>query len=98
MATEEERCAAAKRLQAIDDAFQKGDLDALRTAVEDVTAIPNGHMPDGIGSCLVYAIYHGPLPFIRTLLDLGADPNAPADDGFPPCSNIAGDHAPMRLS
>ena len=41
-------------------------------------------MPDGIGSCLVYAIYHSPLAFIRTLLEIGADPNAPADDGFPP--------------
>jgi ankyrin repeat protein len=29
------------------------------------------------------AIYHSPLTFIRTLLELGADPNAPADDGFP---------------
>ena len=38
----------------------------------------------GIGSCLVYAIYHSPLAFIRTLLEVGADPNAPVDDGFPP--------------
>ena len=36
------------------------------------------------GSCLVYAIYWSPLAFIRTVLDLGADPNAPVDDGFPP--------------
>jgi hypothetical protein len=41
-------------------------------------------MPDGIGSCLVYAIYHSPLAFIRTLLEIGADSKAPADDGFPP--------------
>ena len=41
-------------------------------------------MPDGIGPCLTYAIYHSPLPFIRTLLEIGANPNAPADDGFPP--------------
>ena len=41
-------------------------------------------MPDAIGSCLVYAIYHSPLAFIRTLLEIGADPNAPVDDGFPP--------------
>ena len=38
----------------------------------------------GIGSCLVYAIYHSPFAFIRTLLEIGADPRAPADDGFPP--------------
>ncbi len=41
-------------------------------------------MPDVIGPCLVYAIYHSPLAFIRTLLEIGADPNAPVDDGFPP--------------
>ncbi len=68
----------------IDDAFRRGDLDALRAAVGDPALIPNGRMPDTIGSCLVYAIYHSPLPFIRTLLTLGADPNAPVDDGFPP--------------
>jgi ankyrin repeat protein len=41
-------------------------------------------MPNTIGTCLVYAIYHSPLAFIRTLLEMGADPNAPVDDGFPP--------------
>jgi ankyrin repeat protein len=41
-------------------------------------------MPLTIGPCLVYAIYHGPLPFIRTLLAIGADPNPVVDDGFPP--------------
>src|SRR6476469_9074672 len=68
----------------IDEAFRKGDLDGLRAAVDDPAVIPNGRMPITIGSCLVYAIYHSPLPFIRTLLEMGADPNAPSDDGFPP--------------
>ena len=36
------------------------------------------------GTCLVYAVYHSPIAFIRTLLEIGADPNAPVDDGFPP--------------
>ena len=84
MATEAERCAKAKKLQRIDDAFRKGDLDGLRVAVDDPTAVPNGRMPDTVGPCLVYAIYHSPLAFIRTLLEIGADPNAPVDDGFPP--------------
>jgi hypothetical protein len=84
MATEDQRCAEAKELQRIDEAFRKGDLDALRAAVNDPTVIPNGRMPDTIGACLVYAIYHSPLAFIRTLLEIGADPNAPTDDGFPP--------------
>jgi hypothetical protein len=84
MTTEEERCAEAKKFQRLDDAFRKGDLDALRAAVDDPALVPNGRMPDTIGSCLIYAIYHSPLAFIRTLLEVGADPNAPVDDGFPP--------------
>jgi hypothetical protein len=84
MATDEERCAEAKRFQRIDDAFRRGDLEGLRAAVEDPAAVPNGRMPDTVGHCLVYAIFHSPLAFIRTLLEMGADPNAPAGDGFPP--------------
>lgn len=84
MATEEERCAEAKQFRRIDDAFRKGDLEALRAAVDDAALVPNGRMPDTVGNCLVYAIYHSPLPFIRTLLEIGADPNAPVTGGFPP--------------
>jgi hypothetical protein len=84
MATEEERCAEAKKFQRIDEAFHNGDLDALRVAVDDPAVVPNGRMPDTIGSCLVYAIYHSPLAFIGRLLEIGADPNVPVDDGFPP--------------
>ena len=84
MATDERRCAEARRIQRIDDAFRIGDLEALRAAVDDPGLVPNGHVHDTIGTCLVYAIYTSPLSFIRTLLDIGADPNAPADDGFPP--------------
>jgi len=95
VATDEERCAEAKTFRLIDDAFHRGDLRGLRAAVDDPTAVPNGRMPDAIGSCLVYAIYHSPLVFIRTLLEIGADPNAPVDDGFPPliaalsCTRVA---------
>jgi uncharacterized protein len=84
MPTEGERCAEAKKLQQIDAAFRAGDLDALRAAVGDPAVVPNGRMPDTVGSCLVYAIYHSPLAFIRKLLEIGAEPNAPVDDGFPP--------------
>jgi len=82
--TEDRRCAEAKEFQRIDGAFRAGDLDALRAAVADPALVPNGPMPATIGSCLVYAIYHSPFAFIRTLLEADADPNAPADDGFPP--------------
>jgi hypothetical protein len=84
MTNDEERCARARKLQRIDDAFRAGDLAALRAAVDDPGAVPNGHVDDTIGTCLVYAIYHSPLEFIRELLALGANPNVPVDDGFPP--------------
>ncbi len=91
--TEEERCAEARRIARIDDAFRAGDLEALRAAVDDPAVVPNGRVP--FGTCLVYAVYHSPIAFIRTLLEIGADPNAPVDDGFPPliaalaCTNDA---------
>lgn len=68
----------------IDQAFRTGDLDGLRTAVEDPSLIPNGWLGLGIGYCFIYAIYHSPLSFLHQLLDLGADPNLAVDDGFPP--------------
>jgi ankyrin repeat protein len=82
--SEDERCAEAKKFRNIDAAFRAGDLDALRAAVEDPNDIPNGVMPLTIGTCLVYAIYHSPLPFIRQLLEIGADPVPETLDGFPP--------------
>jgi uncharacterized protein len=75
---ERERCLR------IDAAFRAGDLDALRAAVEDPAAVPNGPMPLAIGPCLEYAIYHSPLGFIRTLLEIGADPSPRDHSGFPP--------------
>jgi len=68
----------------IDAAFRAGDLAALRAAVGDPAVVPNGPMPLSVGSCLTYAIYHSPLPFIRTLLEIGADPNPSDHAGFPP--------------
>jgi hypothetical protein len=84
VSTDEERCAEFRKFERIDEAFRTGTLSALRAAVDDPSVIPNGRMPDTIGTCLVYAIYRSPVAFIRTLLEIGADPNAPADDGFPP--------------
>ena len=84
--SEEERCAEHARFLRIDAAFKAGDLAALRDAVEDPALVPNGPMPVSIGNCLEYAIYHSPLTFIRTLLELGANPNPPDGEhaGFPP--------------
>jgi ankyrin repeat protein len=84
MKSDAERCKESETFRKIDAAFRNGDLAALRAAVDDPASLPNGPMPLSIGPCLVYAIYHSPLPFIRTLLATGADPNLAVDDGFPP--------------
>jgi hypothetical protein len=84
LTSDEERCAEHRRFKTIDAAFRAGDLAALRAAVEDPDAVPNGAMPLTIGPCLEYAIYHSPLPFIRTLLEIGANPTPENHIGFPP--------------
>lgn len=84
MKSEQARCAEYREFKNINTAFRAGDLAALRAAVDDPAAIPNGTMPMTIGACLEYAIYHSPLPFIRTLLEIGADPNPEHHAGFPP--------------
>ena len=68
MKSDTERCAEYEKFKRIDNAFRVGDLAALRAAVDDPESVPNGPMPLTIGSCLEYAIYHSPPPFIRTLL------------------------------
>jgi hypothetical protein len=82
MTTEQERCAEYERFKRIDSAFRQGDLAALRAAVDDPESVPNGPMPLTIGACLEYAIYHSPLPFIRGLLEIGAEPNPRDHIGF----------------
>lgn len=84
MKADVQRCAEHEQFKKIDAAFHAGDLAALRAAVDDPHSVPNGPMPLAIGPCLEYAIYHSPLPFIRTLLEIGADPNPPHHAGFPP--------------
>lgn len=79
-----DRCAEFEKFQKIDDAFRAGDLAALRAAVDYPDSIPNGPMPPAVGPCLEYAIYHRPLTFIRTLLEIHADPNYDDNSGFPP--------------
>jgi uncharacterized protein len=77
-------CHESRRLLRIDAAFKAGDVIALRADLDDDDAFPNVVVAPAIGACLTYAIYHSPVSFIAELLDLGADPNRPADDGFPP--------------
>jgi uncharacterized protein len=84
MPSEDQRCADAAKFARLDQAFRDADLETLRAGVDDPALFPNGPMPLAIGPCLAYAIYHSPLPFIRTLLELGADPNPDDHTGFPP--------------
>lgn len=84
MKSNAERCAEYEKFRKIDAACRAGDLAALLAAVDDPAAIPNGPMPPTVGACLEYAIYHSPLPFIRRLLEIGADPDPADHAGFPP--------------
>ena len=81
---EERRCAEARRHARAAAAFRDGDADVLREMADDPAAFPNSYGPWGLRcSPLHDAIYHSPLSFVRTLLELGADPNYDDGDGFP---------------
>lgn len=68
---------------AVHEAYKRGDLEALKSALGHPPDFPNSRGPIGIAEhCLEYAIYHSPLPFIQTLLELGANPNYPDLGGF----------------
>src|SRR6266550_9154644 len=84
MKSDTEWCAEYEKFKRIDNAFRVGDLTALQPAVDDPESVPNGPMPLTIGPCLEYAIYHSPLSFLRTLLEIGANPNPADHAGFPP--------------
>ncbi len=66
-------------------ACEQGDLAALLDGLDHPADFPNCRdLPAlGEGFLLAYLIYWSPLPFIDTVIRLGADPNYPADDGFP---------------
>jgi uncharacterized protein len=69
---------------AIHETYKRGDLDALRRLLGDPPDFPNCRGPAGFdGPILENAIYHSSLACIRTLLDLGADPNYADHAGFP---------------
>ncbi len=69
---------------AIHEAFKRGDLETLRALLGNPPDFPNCRGPRGVGEIILeYAIYWSPLPFIRSLLELGANPNYPDHAGFP---------------
>ena len=65
--------------QRIHRAFKAGDLEALQADSE----LPNGWIWPLRTYPLEYAIYHGPLALVRTLVELGADLNQGEETGFP---------------
>ena len=70
----------------IDGAYRKGDLEALKSALGDPADFPDCLQPFALAVGdypLEYAIYWSPLPFIETLMEIGADPNYPDRSGFP---------------
>lgn len=73
---------AASRAHAMHQAAVAGDVDAMRRACEDAGDFPNSRDECG-ETCLEYAIYQGPVAFVRALLALGADPNFEDPGGFP---------------
>ena len=83
--SDSERCKKYKAHREVHEAFEQGDLEKLRAALQNPPAFPNGFMPFDLAvgdCCLEYAIYWSPLSFIRKLLELGADPNYD-HTGFP---------------
>jgi uncharacterized protein len=97
---EEQQCAKYKVFKAIDDAYRKGDIDALVVALGDPADFPNSPHPWelGLGDFpLEYAIYWSPLAFIETVLDQGANPNYPDRGGFPSLILALSTDRPDRL-
>ena len=69
---------------ALSEAYRDGDLEKLKTALHNPEDFPNVFTPRAYTPVLEYAIYHSPLPFVRTLLELGANPKEDDGSGFPP--------------
>ena len=71
-------------LIALHQAYERGDLAAVIAGLGNPPDFPNCRGPVAVGEIILeYAIYHSPLAFIRTLLELGADPNYGDHAGFP---------------
>jgi ankyrin repeat protein len=77
-----------RRWQAAEAAATRGDLGAFRAALGAPAGFPAGRLGLDFHGCadwpLDIAIRCAPPAFVAALIRLGADPRAPADDGFPP--------------
>ena len=68
---------------AIHDAFKRGDLEDLKTLLANPPGFLNYDELQWMGHVLEYAVYHSPVPFIKQLLQLGANTNYKNHAGFP---------------
>lgn len=66
----------------LDEALVGGDVDEIRAALNDPEGFPNVKAPY-VQDVLVLAIWRSPIRTVEQLLELGADPNREAVDGFP---------------
>ncbi|MDH3645071.1 MAG: ankyrin repeat domain-containing protein, partial [Gammaproteobacteria bacterium] len=83
---------------AIDAAYKRGDLAALKKLLGDPPDFPNCRGPRGVGEIILeYAIYHSPFSFIEKLLELGADPDYGDHAGFPSLIATLSTDRPDRL-
>src|SRR5262245_1335120 len=71
-------------LIALHNAYKRGYLETIRALMGNPADFPNSPGPLAVGAIpLQYAIFQSPVAFVRRLLELGADPNYHAADGFP---------------
>jgi ankyrin repeat protein len=69
---------------ALHEAYERGDLQAVKDLLGNPPDFPNCLGPRAVGEVILqYAIYHSPVPFVRALLELGANPNYGTIGGFP---------------
>lgn len=77
-----------RRWQAAEAAAAAGDMAAFRAALGDPDGFPGCRLDLDFLGCadhpLDIAIRCGPPAFVAALIAAGADPRAPAEDGFPP--------------
>jgi len=82
----DDRCERAARHRRLSEAYRAGDLAAVKAELGWPEDFPNTVQAMEL-SCgdrpIIAAIMLSPIRFIRQLLDLGADANFEAQDGFP---------------
>jgi ankyrin repeat protein len=86
MSPEPDRSENYRRFRLLTAGYRSGDIAAVKAVLGWPEDFPNTPQPMELASGdwpLVSAINLSPLRFVRRLLELGADPNYEARDGFP---------------